>query len=230
MSFSGYKLWEIKSEYMEGERIYAGYAANYVETVKVGDIAEAAIVSAPISIDFDALFTENQDIVGWIYGENTPINYPIVQSDDNNYYLRRMLDGSYNIAGSIFMDYRNSPDFRDFNTIIYGHNLRTEDMFGSLKDYSNQSYYEKHPEMYLSTPDEDYKIELISGYKTDIYDHVYILPKTEEDLEILFDKLVEQSNFIADSSLQKGDKLITLSTCSDGPDTARYVLIGKITN
>lgn len=229
MTFSGYKLWDIQSEYAQGEKIYEDYINNFVETGKVGDTVEAAEMERKISIDFDSLQKENQDVVGWIYSENTPINYPVVQSYDNDYYLRRTLDRTYNIAGSIFMDYRNSPDFTDFNTIIYGHNLRTETMFGSLKEYSNQEYYEKHPVMYLSTPGGDYAIELIAGYRTDIHDDVYILPQTEEELEDLYYEAVELSNFHGDSTFEEGDRLITLSTCSDyGDDDVRYILIGKL--
>ena len=182
-----------------------------------------------ISVDFDSLIKENQDVVAWIYSENTPINYPVVQSHDNDYYLRRLLDHSYNIAGSIFMDYRNSPDFSDFNTIIYGHNLKTDTMFGSLKEYSSQEYYEKHSEIYLSTPQGDYVIELISAFRTDIDDDIYILPQNEKELEDLYHRVVEGSNFHADSSFEEGDRLITLSTCSDyGDEDVRYILIGKL--
>lgn len=240
MSFSAYKLWEVQAEYAEGENIYEGYINNFVETVKVdtgksGDTvkvehaAQAAEVEKKISVDFDSLIKENQDVVAWIYSENTPINYPVVQSHDNDYYLRRLLDHSYNIAGSIFMDYRNSPDFSDFNTIIYGHNLKTDTMFGSLKEYSSQEYYEKHSEIYLSTPQGDYVIELISAFRTDIDDDIYILPQNEKELEDLYHRVVEGSNFHADSSFEEGDRLITLSTCSDyGDEDVRYILIGKL--
>ena len=83
-------------------------------------------------VDFSLLKQENEDIVGWIYCEGTPISYPVVQSGDNQYYLHRLINGEYNIAGSIFMDYRNNAELEDNNTIIYGHNMKNNTMFGYL--------------------------------------------------------------------------------------------------
>ena len=90
-----------------------------------------------------------KEIIGWIYSDGTPINYPIVQTTNNEYYLRRLIDGTYNQAGSIFMDYKNSSDFSDYNTIIYGHNMKNDSMFGTLTSYESQDYYNEHKEMYL---------------------------------------------------------------------------------
>ena len=230
MSFSGYKLLCIYSEYAVGDKIYDDYVEKYtvetVDTVETVENLEEEEFS--FSIDFNGLLAENEDVVGWIYSEDTPINYPIVQSEDNKHYLRRLLDGSYNIAGSIFMDYKNPHDFTDFNTIIYGHNLRNGAMFSTLKEYNNQEYYEKHPTMYLFAPQAKYLIQLIAGYQTDIYSNIYTLPETEEELELLYEEIIGLSRFEANTIYEKGDRLLTLSTCSDGGDTARYVLIGKI--
>ena len=94
--FSAYKIYSIMSEYNEGTSTYS----NLTEDVK----------STDKQIDFDKLKSINPDIIGWIYSEGTVIDYPVVQGSDNDYYLRRLLDGSYNIAGTIFMDYKNSSD------------------------------------------------------------------------------------------------------------------------
>lgn len=227
MAFSGYKLWNIYSEYAAGNKLYDDYANRFIiNTVEAGEVEE--VEEAAFSIDFDALLAENQDVVGWIYSEATPINYPIVQSSNNDYYLRRLLDGSYNIAGSIFMDYRNSSDFTDLHTIIYGHNLKDGTMFGSLKEYRNQEYYEKHPVINLYTPEADYLIEIMAGYQTDIYSNIYSFPETREELESLYEEITRLSTFKSDLLLEEGDRLITLSTCTYGADISRYVLIGKI--
>lgn len=221
VGFSGYKLWDIYSEYKAGEKLYDVYIDKFVEHIEVkGD--------SNISVDFDALLAENPDIVGWLYSEDTPINYPIVQSSDNDYYLRRMLDGSYNTAGSIFMDYRSSPDLNDFNTIIYGHNMKNQSIFGTLKEYKNQEYYEKHPLIYLYTPEKDYSIDLIAGYQTDMYYDIYILPQSTEELESLYEEVVGLSTFATDIPLQEGDRLVTLATCNEVDRSQRYLLIGII--
>lgn len=100
--------------------------------------------TAPIKVDFERLQEENKDIIAWLYCPDTEINYPVVQSKDNEYYLRRLLDGTWNIAGTLFMDYRNAADCSDLHTIIYGHNMKNNTMFGSLPKYSKQEYYEEH--------------------------------------------------------------------------------------
>lgn len=237
MSFSGFKLWNIYSEYAAGDELYDDYVNSFFhdnldfeEVERVEEAEEVEKKTLNFAINFDDLFEENKDIVGWIYSENTPINYPIVQSSDNDYYLRRLLDGSGNIAGSIFMDYRNSADLTDLNTLIYGHNMKNDTMFGSLKKYRHQEYYDKHPNMYLSTPEGDFYIELIAGYETDIFSNIYILPETKEELDVLYEEIIERSTFETKASFQEGDRLITFSTCSNGPDTSRYVLVGKIIN
>jgi len=94
----------------------------------------------PFVLKFDELQKKNKDIIAWIYCENTPINYPVLRCEDNSYYLNHLPDGQYNKNGSLFVDYRCSSNFSDFNTIIYGHNMKTEKMFGSLTNYKRQSY------------------------------------------------------------------------------------------
>lgn len=236
MAFSGYKLWDIYWEYAAGDKLYDDYADRFViDIIETGEreiieTAHEVMEDINLSVDFDALVKDNEDIVGWIYSENTPINYPIVQSHDNDYYLRRLLDGSYNIAGSIFMDYRNSCDFSDLNTIIYGHNLKNETMFGTLKEYRNQDYYDKHPKIYIASPDNRYVIDLVAGYETDISDEIYEIPETNSELEVLYEKIIKLSNFKTNISFDEGDRLLTLSTCSGGPKISRYVLIGKLSN
>ena len=227
MTFSGFKLWDIYREYDVGDKLYDEYASKFIiDTVEARELEEDEEVD--FFINFDALLAENQDVVGWIYSEGTPISYPIVQSSDNDFYLRRLLDGSYNIAGSIFIDYRNSSDLSDFNTIIYGHNLKNGTMFGTLKEYKNQEYYDKHPMINIYTPEVNYSIELIAGYQTDIYSNIYKLPKTTEELEGLYKEIIELSSFKTNVIFEDGDRLITLSTCTDGADISRYVLIGKV--
>ena len=241
MVFSGTRLWEIYDEYAAGEEIYDNYVDKFVNNHQVAEAAEVEELevseevseeisksSAPISIDFDAIFAENKDIVGWIYSEGTPINYPIVQSSDNDYYLRRMLDGSYNIAGSIFMDYRNSADLTDSNTIIYGHNMKNETMFGTLEEYMDQDYYDNHPVIHYITPDESYEIQLITGYITDAWSDTYSIPQNPEELGELTSKMVSKSSFTSNYSFDEGDNLITLSTCAYDFNDARYVVVGKI--
>ena len=179
----------------------------------------------PISVDFSVLKQENEDIVGWLYLEDSPINYPVVQSYDNDYYLRRLVNGEYNIAGSLFMDYRNDSNLEDNNTSIYGHNTKNNRMFGSLQAYKNQNYYDNHKVMYYFTPEKNYIIELFTGYTISVESDIY-------DLSIIdsskLEELISKSDFESNTKVTEEDKIITLSTCAYEYDGARYVVMGVL--
>lgn len=184
--------------------------------------------TAPIEVDFDVLLRKNADIVGWLYSEDTPINLPVVQSRDNDYYLHRMVDGTWNSSGTLFADCRNASDFSDHNTIIYGHNMKNDEMFGTLPNYEKQSYFDEHPVMWLLTPDRNYKVELVAGYVTPTTSDVYSFDQSEEEVFAAVRQAVEKSTFTADAETAQGDRFLTLSTCSYEYDNARYVLIGRL--
>ena len=184
--------------------------------------------TAPIEVDFEILWETNEDVVGWIYCEDTPINLPLVQAEDNDYYLHRLIDGTWNISGTLFVDYRNAGNFSDINTIIYGHNMKNKGMFGTLSNYKEQSYYEDHPVMWLLTPDENYKVELIAGYVTPSTSEIYSFGQTEEEVLALAEQSIGKSTFISDFQVSQGDRYVTLSTCSYEYDNARYILIGRL--
>ncbi len=180
----------------------------------------------PIEVDFERLLINNKDVKAWLYCKDTMINYPVAQAQDNDYYLHRLLNGSYNRAGTLFMECTNKEDFSDWNTLIYGHNMKNNTMFGTITDYRDQEYYDKHPIWYLLTPEGDYKIELISGFVTDTSSVIYSIPQTAEDKDKLVDEIMKKSNFKTNASISSEDKLITFSTCTYDYDEARYVLIG----
>lgn len=185
--------------------------------------------TAPIEVNFEALWQENRDIIAWIYCKDTPIHYPIVQSADNSYYLRPLPNGEYNMNGTIFLDYRCEPDFSGFNSIIHGHHMKSGEMFGMLPKYKEQAYYDEHPVLYLLTPDQDYKVELIAGYITPSDSDTYALPTTAEEKKTFLEHAVQESTFHADVSFSETDTFVTLSTCSYEYETSRYVVVGKLT-
>ncbi len=201
---------------------------SITEQESESDREQLPMETAPIEVDFEVLWETNEDVVGWIYCEDTPINFPIVQAEDNDYYLRRLIDGTWNSSGTLFADYRNAADFSDSNTIIYGHNMKNKGMFGTLPNYKEQSYYDEHPLMWLLTPDGNCKVELIAGYVTSSTSEIYSIGKTEEEMFALAEQSIEKSTFTSDFQVLQGDRLVTLSTCSYEYDNARYVLIGRL--
>jgi len=177
-----------------------------------------------VSVNFDDLIAKYPDVVGWLYCEGTPINYPIMQSDDNDYYLRRLPDGSYNTAGSLFADYRCGEIGETNNYIVYGHNMKNGTMFSSLTKYKSQSYYDEYPTINLLTPEGNYTIELLGGFVSKPTGGVY---NTNLSYETVME-LLQHSTFRSNIEVSEDDRYITLSTCSYEYENARYVVIGKI--
>ena len=227
--FSGYKLFTFYQEDYKNEQLNQAIVNDFVqENIEfVEDKIEKETV--PISVDFEDLKKQNKDIVGWIYQPNTKINYPIVQGVDNNQYLRRTIYGKYSIAGSIFLDYRNDAKFEDFYSVLYGHHIKNNSMFGSLVHYKTQAYYNDNPIMYLLTPDKNYKIDIFMGFVQSANEDsiVYNTEITEENLEDIL-TLYKKSTFKSNILPGKGDKIICLSTCSYEYNNARYVVFGVL--
>ena len=181
--------------------------------------------TAPICVDFEALHEINEDVVAWLYCPDTPIHYPIVQAEDNDYYLRRRLDGSYDYYGTLFMDCRNS--LSDWNCIVYGHNMYSEAMFGTLTEYKNRDYFQSHPSMYFITPQQSYRVDILAGFTTSSASEIYNSLNPRETVSLL-QSWMERSDFDSGVLPAKDAQLITLSTCAYESDNARYVLVGAL--
>ena len=225
-------------EYKQGENEYSNLA-DIMVSAKSSDIyvsknasAADAAEQAPIDVNFEALKEMNVNVVGWLYCEGTPINYPVVQSSDNSYYLNRLYDDQKNSSGAIFMDALNNPDLSDANTIIYGHNMKNGSMFASLQNYYSQKYYEAHPVMYYITKDHDYRLDIFASYET---------PGGSDAFTIFFDSEKTYGDYLQSRWHQSqintanivpmttNDNIVTLATCSYDYNNARYVVQGKVT-
>lgn len=229
-AFFGYKIYNYNKERKEQEKLRDDLIEDAIikSTLENQTDNEIENNNVPIEIDFNVLKNKNKDIVAWIYSEGTPINYPIAQAKDNDYYLRRLLDGTYNQSGTIFMDYKNNSNFEDYNTIIYGHNMKNDTMFGTLTNYKKQEYFNKHQSMYLFTENKNFKIEVFAGYITSSESDIYNFPKSIDANEKLIKTALEKSTFKSDVNVNSDDKIITLSTCSYDYENARYVLFGVL--
>lgn len=180
-------------------------------------------------VDFESLLEINSDVIGWIYIEGTNINYPVVQGEDNDYYLYRLFDGTYNSSGSIFMDYRNHEDFLDPNTVLHGHHMRNDSMFANITEYKNQSYYDAHPYALLLTPDGNYKLEFFAGYVTGLDSIAWKMRfSSDRDFAAWLDQTIGESCFSSDVVPTAQDRLVTLSTCTYEFENARFVLVGVL--
>lgn len=184
-----------------------------------------------MNVNFNELLEKNPDTVGWIKVDGTKVNYPIVQANDNDYYLDHAFNGRRNIGGWIFADYR--VDFEEFgkNTIIYGHNMNNKTMFGSIPSMLNKSYLNNSDNHYIkiSTTSSNSVWKVFSVYT--IEPEVYYL-KTNfktEPYEKFINVLKERSIHNFDTSVSTDDKILTLSTC-DNTGTKRVAVHAKMIN
>lgn len=137
------------------------------------------------------LSNEHSDSVAWLYIPGTNIDYPVMQSEDNEYYAHRAADGSYLYAGSLFMDYRCSSDFSDFNSVIYGHNMGNGTMFADIPNYENEEYFMEHSYGWLTTDDNVRLIDFFAVARTTDTSGLYLADPTFEewDLQLRRNKL-----------------------------------------
>lgn len=184
---------------------------------------------APIIVDFETLKEANPDIIGWIYWENTCVHYPIVQSEDNDYYLHRLFDGTWSFSGTPFADYRHNGDFSDFQTTVYGHNMKNGTMFAPLTGYQSQEFYEENPVMWLLTPGGDYKVELVAGLLTDDKGIARLSTVDQTQATEFLTEIRNASTFRSSVEVTENDRYIMLSTCHYGFENARYAVVGKLT-
>ena len=179
-------------------------------------------------VDFFHLSQINQDVVGWLVIEGTNINYPLVQGTDNDYYLNRLFDGTYNSAGCLFLDFRCEADFSDKHSIIYGHHMKNKSMFADLVEYKKQAFYDEHPIALLMTPDAYYKIQLFSGYVADDSANAWDLMLGDTDFNAWAKAVQKKSRFQTDHFPGEEDRVITFSTCTYEFDNAKFVVHGYI--
>lgn len=232
IAFSGFRLYKILHEYHEGEKQYEETTKKFTEKAEpapeqVSDstVEETVVEACPVSVDFDGLLAENPDVVGWIYSEDTPINYPVMRGKDNDTYLHHMINGEYNSSGSIFMDYRNDPALTGYNTIIYGHNMKNGSMFASLHKYIDQDFYDAHKYLWYLTPDHIYRLEAVAGYIGDAEAEIYTLFSNKDELDSYLSFAGKHSTFTADLPEGEISRIVALSTCSYEYSDARYVLV-----
>jgi len=180
-------------------------------------------------LNLEALRDVNPDVVGWILIPDTVVNYPLMRGTDNDYYLNHTWNRKKNSVGSIYLEQLNSPDFTDFNTIVYGHNMKDGSMFAGLRKYQKQSYWEEHPYVYIRSDFGVYRYEIFSSYLAEVDSNTYAMHYFREDSRNAF-----LSNVIEASAIETGiqpehtDRVLTLSTCSGKGHTTRWVVHARL--
>ncbi len=182
----------------------------------------------PLAVDWESLRSINPDIVGWIYVDAEPsISYPILKGRDNDQYLHTTFRNESRYAGSIFMDFQNSGDWSDPNTLVYGHNMRNGSMFGRLKFLKDEAAYREHPYFWILTPNGNYRYRIYSVFQAAVGSEVYTLYLKNGPEFLQWEKNMKAASEIAtEIELSEEDHTVILSTCTS--DTSkRCVVIGK---
>ncbi len=187
--------------------------------------------STHYTVDFAQLSKINEDVRAWLMAEDTIINYPVVQAEDNEYYLSHLFSGAENKTGAVFMDCGNSRYFTSICTWLYGHNRQDDTMFAVIPQYADQAFFDAHPTMYLLTPYGDYLVQLFACIRANVTEaeewHVKSL-KGRKAFEAYVQKIRSQSRVTSDTEVLWGDQLLAMSTCTNQVHEERYILFGVL--
>jgi len=192
-------------------------------------VEDDPVVEELETLDLETLREVNPEVIGWIRIPDTKIDYPILQGEDNDYYLNHTWEGKTNSVGSIFMEYRNSADFTDYNTILYGHNMNDGSMFNNLRMYTTQEYWQKRPYVYVRTDSGVLRYEIFSSYLADTDCPAFGLSFRQSSTRQEFLSYSREH-----TRIQTGvepaltDPVLTLVTCSGAGYSNRWTLQARL--
>ena len=246
MIFKTARDYKAASDEYDSLRQYASEEVNATETAeKVSDIKPIELEEAEerkelksnenredfpeMEVDFKALREKNPDTVGWLYVGSCGISYPIVQGEDNDYYMHHTFEVTVNSSGAIIMDYRDDKYLKDWNTFIYGHNMKNGSMFGSLKKLlKDETLYDSDPYIYVYLPGYIYRYKIFSYYKDKPDSKMYWTADTlQEYRQYIRDAL---SLSVRDLGVETSEEnnMVTLVTCSgSGAGKMRFFVHGE---
>lgn len=187
------------------------------------------------NLDWAELEAVNPDIYAWIYIPNTNIDYPVLQrSGDNDYYLEHNLDGSRGKPGCIYTEDLNSKEFTDYNTVIYGHNMKSGAMFRTLHDFEDKSFFDNNQYVYIYTKDRALVYKIFAAYTNDAKHILNSNDFTSEQglsdyLEKVFKKAQAEGYLRDDVAVTGENAILTLSTCTTSSDK-RYIVQAVLVN
>lgn len=232
-------FWKMTSELMDkyqSRKLMKQMAEQAVEEVTQPEETQQSETAssepmefAPISVDFNELWHYYPDLVAWLYCPTNSLNYPVVQTDNNQFYMDHLPNGKESAGGSLFVDCTNTWDFSDANTVIYGHDMKDGTMFGYLHNYDSRDYYEKHRDIYLLTPGQNYRLEILSAAVVPDDSWLYAKHMDKEQrkqwaMDVYRLSVIGTQN----TANLEAEHYVTLSTCSYEYDNARFVVVASL--
>ncbi len=184
---------------------------------------------------YEDLYNQNKSLIGWVKIADTVIDYPVMQTVNNEYYLDHNFNQEYDKNGSIFLDASCSVYPRSTNLIIYGHHMKSGKMFGSLQKYQNESYYKDHKYIEFDTIYEEGTYEVMFVFRDKVYSqedvnfkyYEFVDANSEEEFNSYMDEMAAISYYDTGVVAQYGDQLLTLSTCDYQQDNGRFVVVAR---
>lgn len=214
------------SELVKEDKTEEKYSVNIVQT-------DNSI--PPVLSKYETLYQKNQKIVGWLKVEGTKIDYPVMQTVNNEYYLDHNYNQEYDKNGSIFLDKDCDAAHPNDNMIIYGHHMKSGKMFGTLNYYASEDFYKEHPTIMFDTIYEEGEYDVMYVFRSKIYSEEEIVFKyykfidatSENEFESNMNEMEQLSLYDTGIKAKYGDKLITLSTCDSSETNGRFVVVAK---
>lgn len=215
--YGGYSLWDTAMTYMGA--FASSDLLQYKPTGEADDLSLAE------------LYKINPDVCAWLTVDDTHIDYPVVQGEDNMEYINKDVFGEFAFSGAIFLDSRNSRDFTDSYSLLYGHHMDNGAMFGDIVEFAEKDYFDAHKTGTLYLVDnQTYQITLFACVKVDASDSVVYTPEAQKqgDVSSLLSHVREKAVQYRDIGIGSDDQIIGLSTCSDAETNGRVVVFGRL--
>lgn len=207
--------------------IYGIWDSNHICQQADSSLYQTYKPTAEDHVSFAELRKINPEVFGWLTVEDTHIDYPLVQADDNSKYVNTDVRGKFSLSGSIFLNCHNKKDFSDMNNVIYGHHMAKDAMFGELEYFQQSSYFDEHSYGKLYYDGQWHKIEFFAFLHADAYDSV-LYDTGVSDASIYLDYVQQQAMYLKKVSFHEEERYVTLSTCTSDSTNGRHLLIGRI--
>lgn len=217
VAYSCYALWD-------SNQLHEAANSSQYETYKpsIADEGES----------FAQLRAINPEVFAWLTVYGTHIDYPVTQAEDNWKYVNTNAKGEYSMSGSIFLDCMNRPDFTDFNSILYGHHMERETMFGELDQFAIEATFNERPHGNLYYGGRDHGLEFFAFLHVDAYDSSVFAANVQggDEQQQYLDNLLDKSIHSRDIGVTTADRIVLLTTCSSSSTNGRDILVARVTD
>lgn len=224
-TYAGYALWDNNQVYAAAQNVQA-------DMIKLKPVIED---SGEKGASFEELLAVNPDVCAWVTVDNTNIDFPILQGETNLTYINKDVYGDFALAGSIFLDTRNSRDFHDTVSLLYGHHMDEGDMFGDLDKFKDEAFFKENKTGLLILPDRVYDLEIFACILVNASEDMIFEPHEHQaDINRLLDFTKQNAMHYDEDKMSElsrsegGKQLLLLSTCSSEFTDARTIVLTEM--